>query len=714
MHHPSYPRLATMQTVAGGPPYAGIPSSAQLTAAPGERGSASRAMYSAGYNGMLDVHPYRDSFSDGSSATGFDHSGPFNHHGRMSSVTYASSYERYDIANDPALSYATGSYTSGRGYDAATISIPASSSSSSSTSASVALDNSSGVSSFVDATTPGLEIAGPSQSSIALTRIDTRPQVQSQGLEFTAHPVLPRPCRGPEDDAHDLSQRELDTNWGNWASTTLHGHGGDSVRRHTFSMGGAYSGACATTGSAAAGGGAHFLSSINPPPNSTPDSPTGTANKGLDSSAFHPVQALPPSISPVQSPTRPSAPMAIILNHNNNRNAHGNPTRASTGVGAMRGRAVSRHLMPLSMHHPGSAIDPGVAMSVLPAYGADALAHPPSSLQPIYPHSVTINPLPQPLEGEDATLGASLEDTIHDQFDPNDDDLCDLPPTPAMIMQQMANDVPHHTQTRERRHGCGMCHKSFDRPSTLKKHMLVHTGEKAYACEICHHRFGVLSNLNRHVRKCALKPVHALHKSGTSPASGASDTATPASPSSSSSANDHAATGDKRPRAHSPQPTAGGEPAPPPTAPRSRGYRGPKKPNENPSAPAPARRKRRAPSPSRWIPHSLLAFNLTSEAHTSVPVPLPPVAPSLSSGEERNSYDENIDCEKPYHPDGWKDRLPGPGLGLGMDVGVGGVGGVRGARGGGGGLGARDVANLQLGQIAHRGGWVLGRVSRHL
>ena len=85
-------------------------------------------------------------------------------------------------------------------------------------------------------------------------------------------------------------------------------------------------------------------------------------------------------------------------------------------------------------------------------------------------------------------------------------------------------------------------------------------------------------------------------------------------------------------------------------------------------------------------------------------------------GEERNSYDENMDVERPYHPDGWKDRLPGPGLGLGLGFGgLGGSGngyGRGGAGGGGGGLGGRDVGNLNPGQIASRGGWLLGRVSR--
>jgi hypothetical protein len=75
----------------------------------------------------------------------------------------------------------------------------------------------------------------------------------------------------------------------------------------------------------------------------------------------------------------------------------------------------------------------------------------------------------------------------------------------------------------------------------------------------------------------------------------------------------------------------------------------------------PAKRRRRAPSPSRWVPLSLLSFNLSSEENArSVQVPLPPVRRHLPR-EERDSWDENC-APRPYHPEGWQGTLPGPGF----------------------------------------------------
>lgn len=56
--------------------------------------------------------------------------------------------------------------------------------------------------------------------------------------------------------------------------------------------------------------------------------------------------------------------------------------------------------------------------------------------------------------------------------------------------------------------------------------------------------------------------------------------------------------------------------------------------------------------------------------------------------EERDSWDDNNTAD-PYHPNGWRGVLPGPGFAAGF------------------GLGGRDLTNINLGG---RGGFVLGRV----
>lgn len=47
---------------------------------------------------------------------------------------------------------------------------------------------------------------------------------------------------------------------------------------------------------------------------------------------------------------------------------------------------------------------------------------------------------------------------------------------------------------------CGICRKSFSCVSTLKKHMLSHTGQKNFTCALCKKSYGQQKSLNRHMR----------------------------------------------------------------------------------------------------------------------------------------------------------------------------------------------------------------------
>ncbi|KAF9482361.1 hypothetical protein BDN70DRAFT_435995 [Pholiota conissans] len=282
----------------------------------------------------------------------------------------------------------------------------------------------------------------------------------------------------------------------------------------------------------------------------------------------------------------------------------------------------------------------------------------------------------------------------------------DIPPGSAVLAHRASSSaapIPPRTEepivttqgvpeslSREKKHACTMCHKRFDRPSTLRKHLLVHTGEKAFVCDTCGRRFGVASNLNRHVKRCILKPVNTPSpnsQSGsplaaaTAESSGSSSlvsSLTSPTPSEDTSSATNARTG-KRGRGRSTSNNAS-----------------PSSSSSNPSMACPTspnkasgqKRRRRAPSPSQWVPATLQNFNLVSEdSYRVTAVPLPPVRRNPPR-EERDSWDENVG-HSPYHPCGWSGVLPGPGLGHGL------------------GLGGKDVRNMNLGG---RGGHMLGRV----
>lgn len=211
----------------------------------------------------------------------------------------------------------------------------------------------------------------------------------------------------------------------------------------------------------------------------------------------------------------------------------------------------------------------------------------------------------------------------------------------------------------------------------------------AFVCDTCGRRFGVASNLNRHVRRCILKPVNAtLATTQAPPSSIPRGSGTTSSDMSSSNQHDvpaaKAATA-KRGRASSSSESASS--ASSSSSSQSHGNRSGAD-GAGSSRPSGQKRRRRAPSPSVWIPWSLRAFNLACEEfHRSTPVPLPPVRRNLPR-EERDSWDDNVSA-RPYHPHEWRGVLPGPGLGHGF------------------GLGAKDIQNVNFGGS---GGIMLGRV----
>ena len=188
----------------------------------------------------------------------------------------------------------------------------------------------------------------------------------------------------------------------------------------------------------------------------------------------------------------------------------------------------------------------------------------------------------------------------------------------------------------------------------------------AFVCGNCGRRFGVNSNLNRHMKRCTVRsatqqtaddfaesviPAPTMRGRAAEQIAGPSSSVAVTSPSDEATLPNIAASNKRKSTASSNSYSS---------------YSAVSTTQLQPSS----KRRRRAPSPSQWIPPSLLSFKICPiECTKSTPVPLPPITafkdPKTSEWvEERDSWDENVDAT-PYHPSSWKGRLPGPGLGFG-------------------------------------------------
>ncbi|RCH86916.1 hypothetical protein CU098_005267 [Rhizopus stolonifer] len=84
---------------------------------------------------------------------------------------------------------------------------------------------------------------------------------------------------------------------------------------------------------------------------------------------------------------------------------------------------------------------------------------------------------------------------------------CSFDKQPTTILhRRAASDISSHVaitnNSSNNRYRCNQCQKTFSRPSSLRIHILSHTGEKPHVCPQpgCGKRFSVQSNMRRHLK----------------------------------------------------------------------------------------------------------------------------------------------------------------------------------------------------------------------